>query len=347
MGIEENAMPPTKRAALGALIVVLVAAAFAPWHDRSSSAQSLTGTIPVGFAPFGVVVNATTNRVYVANQNGDDVSVLDGATSTTLAMIPAPGSPRRLALNEASNRLYVESGGSLHIVDGATNAVLTSVPLPAGCCGHTVAVNAATNRVYVTSNSTPSLTVIDGASGQILGPLTMDSLVTGVCVDASANRVFVATVAGIVTLDGETSRVVSTMPTPAGFEAHAVAVNPSTNRLYATSSTDPRLLVIDTSGNSVVATIASFAGNPEVVVNPMTNRVYTPGATGGLAIIDGATSSVITTLDLNGATIVGIGVNPVTNTVYGADINNSRVFVVDDSPPVAHDATVSTSVQGP
>jgi DNA-binding beta-propeller fold protein YncE len=196
-------------------------------------------------------------------------------------------------------------------------------------------VNAATNRVYVTNNSTTSLTVMDGESGQILGSLTLSSAASSVAVNAITNRVFVATVAGIVTLDGATNAVVNTIPAPAGFEAYAVAVNPTTNRLYATSTTDPRLLVIDASSNTVVGSIASFAGNPEVVVNPATNRIYTPGASGGLAVIDGATNDVVATLDLEGATVVGIGVNPVTNRVYGSDVNSSRIFVLDDTPLVS------------
>jgi len=195
-------------------------------------------------------------------------------------------------------------------------------------------VNESTNRVYVASQLTTSLTVIDGASGQILASPTISAPTTGIAVNPLVNQVFVGTVNAIVTLDGVTNGVLNTLAAPASSQPRALAVNPMTNRLYVTSSTDPEILVIDTAANRIVTSITAFTGDPDVAVNPTTNRIYTPASGGGLAVIDGASNTIVATVDFQGATVIGVGVNPVTNQVYASDVVNNRVFVVNDSPLV-------------
>ena len=69
-------------------------------------ASYATATIPVGSYPSAVAVNPVTNKIYVANQNSNTVTVIDGVTNST-AIVATGRSPIALAINSVTNQIYV------------------------------------------------------------------------------------------------------------------------------------------------------------------------------------------------------------------------------------------------
>jgi len=70
------------------LVVCLTVAAIV----GTASADWVTATVPAGSEPWAVAVNPVTNKIYVANRNEDNVTVIDGATNdTTLVAADAAG----------------------------------------------------------------------------------------------------------------------------------------------------------------------------------------------------------------------------------------------------------------
>jgi len=55
-------------------------------------------TVTVGSAPYGVAVNPAGTRVYVTNNNSDNVSVIDTATNTVAATVAVGFSPDAFGL---------------------------------------------------------------------------------------------------------------------------------------------------------------------------------------------------------------------------------------------------------
>ncbi len=47
-----------------------------------TQAATVSATVGVGSYPIALAVNAVTNKVYVANQNSNTVTVIDGASNT-------------------------------------------------------------------------------------------------------------------------------------------------------------------------------------------------------------------------------------------------------------------------
>ncbi len=82
--------------AVPAVIFVFLAAA--------NASAVITGRLPAGSA-----FNPMTGRVYVANSGADSVTVIDGASSTVLATVPVGTEPGAIAVNTATNRVYVAS----------------------------------------------------------------------------------------------------------------------------------------------------------------------------------------------------------------------------------------------
>lgn len=112
---------------------------------------------PTGFAvaksPFsGVVkaVNFVTNRMYA--QDGLNTQVIDGATESVLATLPAGGP---VAVDSSENRVYVSdaASSSIRIFDGATNGLTGNILLPFGSSPGAIAINDATGRVYLISSN--------------------------------------------------------------------------------------------------------------------------------------------------------------------------------------------------
>jgi YVTN family beta-propeller protein len=145
-------------------------------------------SVNVGIYPHALDVNSATNKIYVANQCGDDprcgsatMTAIDGATLATTDVAIGGHYPRAIAVNSVTNKVYVPSDcygdpscqgapdGTVSVVDGATLAY-TSVG--AGASAYSIAVNSVANRIYVanlcgsdrTCNSNGTVTVIDGAT---------------------------------------------------------------------------------------------------------------------------------------------------------------------------------------
>src|SRR5437870_10935503 len=86
-------------------------------------ATALTQTsVAVGSQPFGIALNASTSRAYVANSASGTVSVIDTTTLSVVATIAVGGAPTEVAIDEARNTTYVSdfTTASGFVIDGAT-----------------------------------------------------------------------------------------------------------------------------------------------------------------------------------------------------------------------------------
>ena len=95
-------------------------------------------TVNVGVYPAAVAVNPTTNKIYIANNCGNDVNcaslgtvtIIDGVTNST-STVNVGDYPYALAVNSATNKIYVSndcgndhtcsSPGTVTVIDGVTN----------------------------------------------------------------------------------------------------------------------------------------------------------------------------------------------------------------------------------
>src|SRR5947209_4338776 len=110
-------------------------------------AQTVHPPIAAGSDPSAIAINPVTNKVYVANDLSNDVTVLDGATGTTTTIAVGTG-PQHIAVNPTTNKIYVSNvrASSVSVIDGATGTV--DATLATGGSG-VITVNPVTNRIYV------------------------------------------------------------------------------------------------------------------------------------------------------------------------------------------------------
>ena len=67
--------------------------------------------LPVGSYPVGIGINSVTNKLYVANQFSNTVTVLDGNTNNIESTIQVDNFPYDLEVNPYNNRIYVTNRG--------------------------------------------------------------------------------------------------------------------------------------------------------------------------------------------------------------------------------------------
>jgi YVTN family beta-propeller protein len=137
-----------------------------------------------------VATNPTTNRVYVANEGSDSVSVIDGATDTAMATIPLGGPPVGVAANPATNRIYVSAGNHVWVIDGATDTAVASVPVGSSPLG--LASNPTTNRIYVANWGSDNVSVIDGATNAVVATVPVGNGPLGVTANPTTSRIYVS-----------------------------------------------------------------------------------------------------------------------------------------------------------
>jgi YVTN family beta-propeller protein len=83
-------------------------------------------------------VNPATNTVYAvtvscdaANYGSGALAVINGTTNTLVSTVPIGYLPVGVAVNAATNTVYVpRQGGFLTAINRATNTIAATVPLP-------------------------------------------------------------------------------------------------------------------------------------------------------------------------------------------------------------------------
>ena len=98
--------------------------------------------ISVGSIPYGVGVNVDTNKIFVANNENNTVSVIDGLSNQVLDTIPVGQSPYEIAVNPNTNKIYVTNQGSntVSVIDG-NSPILGIYPGWQSCCYGMLSVN--------------------------------------------------------------------------------------------------------------------------------------------------------------------------------------------------------------
>ena len=296
----------------------------------TSAAPIVIATVPVGSFPYNLAVNQTTNKIYVANRNGNSISVINGATNVLLTTIPLNGT-LALTVNPVTNRIYVTLGSAKTIVvlDGTNNSTITTISLPADA--GMVSVDSVGNKFLAHQYQTGKVLIFDGVTNNLIHTLDANPPNTNWDIKANpaSNRLYVSG-AGLKVFDNTTYDLLATL-NYSGLPSN-IEINQTTHRLYVSDYFDNSLSVINTTDNSLVTKISIPSGPNSVTINPHLNRVYVARQESNLvAEVDTNTNTVI------GNTTVGnnpydIDVNTNTNRLYTANGGDATVSVLSITP---------------
>jgi YVTN family beta-propeller protein len=250
----------------------------------SLQADAVVATVPTGNGPTALCIDSVTNRIYVANGLDNTVTVINGATNVA-STVNVGQMPVAIAVNPATSTVYATDGNDNFIsVIKEGTNAVSSVNI--GSPSWAIAVNPATNTIYAMDNN--GIAVINGTSN------------------------------AVSTIKAGTSE------TYAGVSSIEVAVNTTSDKIYAVNSDGTTLTVIN--GVTNAASTVTIGTNPfGVVINPATDIVYASGnGNTYITAINGTTNaaSSIATEPFPYYYIGSLAVNPVTTMLYAGSWNS-------------------------
>jgi len=304
----------------------------------SCLAQSLLTTVNVGVYPAAVAVNPATNKIYVVNQQGNSVTVIDGVTNST-RNVPTGLGPNAVAVNSVTNKIYVANANSatVTVIDGASNQT-TNVSTGTG--SFTLAVNAATNNIYVANYDANTVSVINGATNHTAS-ISVGSRPYAIAVNSTTNKIFVTNsgAGSVDIIDGVTNSVTTVA---VGGYPLAIAVNEVTNQIYVANYQSNTVSVIDGTSYTVTANVAVGTQPNALAIDPVSNQIFVANIGSNSATdIDGATLS--TTTIAAGSSPMAVSVDAVTGKAYFVnDLFQGTLTMLDEASGTVSSAPLGT-----
>ena len=264
------------------VLAVLLGAAFVP---ASAFAQNMAATIAAGTNSRAVAINPVSNKIYVANQSEDNVTVIDGASSASTQHTTSVAMPGANATSLTNPTLSLTDTSA---VSGTQVSSLTTV---AASQSITFAAIAPTVELSFLSHPSFSATATSGLPVVYSVPVT-----TNVClVDASS---------GLVTLQGG-SGTCTVAADQAGNSAFSAA--PQVTQSVTVADTTPPVLTLPANisliGTSPAGRVVSYAPTALDVVNGSRRVTCTPAS--GFTFPYGVTTVNCSASDLSGNTSTG------------------------------------------
>jgi DNA-binding beta-propeller fold protein YncE len=192
--------------------------------------------LPGGVFPDGIAYDPRQHRIFVSDELGAGLTVIDAEGNKPTARIESGGEAGNVRYDPATARIYVpdQSHNALVVIDPGRNSISARHPLAGGEHPHGLAISPKGGIGYVACDGNDRLLTVDLASGRVMNSLPVAHDPDVLAVDAAANRLYVASESGNLSTF---NIAVPEAPVPLGDvfvaeEAHSVAVDPDSHRLY-------------------------------------------------------------------------------------------------------------------
>jgi YVTN family beta-propeller protein len=300
--------------------------------------QPVTTAVAVGQDPVALAANPVTDKIYVANQGSNSVTVIDGATNATTS-IPVGPAPSALALNTVTNKIYIANSGSgtVTVIDGATQG--TTTVNTGGTGNQVIVVNPVTNQVFVSGNE--GIVQIDGATNNATTILNAQAF--GMAVNVKTNTLYAS---GVFIYAINLANGSATKITVQGNLFESVLVNPALNQVYFGLADTSQFMALDGATNQILAKLPGG----QIAFNPVTNQVI--AASTGVTLYS-ATTNTQSVLFSAGTQWDTAAINAATNQVYLASRSANTLAVLDGRTgyvttfPLSNPNGPATTYRGP
>jgi len=303
-----------------------------------------------GSYPVGITTNPITNKIYVANQYSNTVSVFDAKTDKLISTIQTGIFPYSIDTNQFNNRIYVTNRGSndVTVIDGSTDSVIDNITV--GKSPVQVAVDQSSSWVYVTNIDSNSLSVIDGITNEVIRTISGISTPYGISVNPVSNKVYVSNIANstITVMDEDNSSFIRNIPV--GKAPVGIDINEERNLVYVTNYASNSLSLINGTNDTVMKTIQTGESPVGVKINPVSDKVYVSNiASNTVSVINETSLEKIKDIAVNPSSIIEreeypyaiptnikfpliasfVAVDPITNLVYVTNTASNTLSIID------------------
>ena len=291
-------------------------------------------------------------RLYVSDETGGNVVILDPQRAAVVARIAVGKRPRGIQLSPDGQRAYVALSGSpiggpnvdesklpppdrrydgIGVVDLRSQKLIRTYP--SGADPEAFALSHDGKLLYVSNEDSGQMSAVDLVRGRVRATVTVGSEPEGVAVSADDHTVYVTceTADSVYVVDAHSMKVLATFATEK--RPRALFLDSRAARGYVTDELGAALTVFSTADYKVVGTIA--LGEPKVVrpmgiASPDGERLYvTTGRFGALLEVDPDAGTVLRTVAKVGARPWGVALSPDGSKAYTANGPSGDVAVID------------------
>ncbi len=296
-------------------------------------------------------------RVFVSNETGGTVVVVDPETGQVEDRITVGKRPRGLRFSRDGAQLYVALSGSpiagpgvdesalpegdrsadgIGVVDVATRKLIRTYP--SGQDPESFDLSPDGQTMYVSNEETAEMSILDLRLGTIAGRVGVGEEPEGVTVRPDGKVVYVTCEADntVVVIDTTTRAVLARVPV--GERPRSIAFTANGATAFVTGENNASVVILDAQAHKLLSTILIPAtpGKPTpprpmgAVLSPDERQLFVSnGRAKSIAVIDVAGRTLTRVIEDVGTRPWGIGVSPDGRKVYTANGPAGDISIVD------------------
>ncbi len=215
------------------------------------STLKIVARVPGPRFPDGIAYAPAERRVFVSDESGRRDVVIDATTNTVVGQIELGG--------EAGNTQYdpgwhcvivaVQTANQLAVIDPATATIVRRLTLDKAVRHpHGIHIDAPHRLAFIAGQESATLGVLDLRTLELRAVLPIGSDPDVLAFDQSLGRLYVAAESGVVAVFEEAAGSLTQLGWYRAPQAHSVAVDPATHRVY--------LPLADVNGHPVLRVLA-------------------------------------------------------------------------------------------
>ena len=227
-----------------------------------------------GSYPTGITINPFTNKIYVANQFSNTISVFDAKTDKLKQTIETGIFPYSIDTNLFNNRIYVTNRGSdnVSVIDGSTDTIIDKINV--GKSPVQVAVDPSNNWIYVANLESNSISVIDGITNKVIKSINGINTPYGIGVNPVSKKVYVTSLSNssVTVIDNTNYKTIKNIKVeraPVGVD-----VDIDKNIIFVSNYRSNSLSIINGTNDSIIKTLPVGDLPVGVKINPVSKKVY-------------------------------------------------------------------------
>ena len=286
-----------------------------------------------GQAQDGPSTSGLTGSIWVANEAGNSLSVIDAATNRIVTTLTGIEGPHNVQVAADGRTVWAVSGhDSLAVAVDTQNYTLLGA-IPVGNSPAHVIVSPDGATVWVSNSGDNTVSIIDTATYTIVQTIPVGAFPHGLRPSADGGSVAVANMQGdSVSLIDTTTFEVENIE--AGVAPVQVAFAPDGGALYVTLNGADAVAKVDMDSRTVVGTAAVGDGPVQVYVTPdsrlalVANQGTADSPSTTLSIVDAASMREVAQVE-TGLGAHGVAVEPGGRYAYVTNLYGSTLVVVD------------------
>jgi DNA-binding beta-propeller fold protein YncE len=196
---------------------------------------SIIARVPAGDYPDGIAYATKVSKIYVSDLHGKTDTVIDAKTNQRLTTIALGGGAGNSQYDSVNERIYVTVDGKEELaeIDPNKDQVVARYPLT-GCKGsHGLLIDAEHRLAFAACEDNSRLVVFDLETKKATATLSVGADPDVLAFDPGLHRLYVSAESGVISIFDERDRGLQKVGEGLfAPNAHSVAVDPSTHRVY-------------------------------------------------------------------------------------------------------------------